>query len=337
MLLLLPLGVSMVGCHHVKTPVAMPIVNLSSAVALSNPRSKETPPVPKGPLPPNEVGVIPILEYHDVGPTEKFLCRSVVNFRHDLDRLYTEGYRPIRMKEYLDNRIDLPAGFSPVLLTFDDARKSQFRYLPDGTLDPDCAIAIMQDFHAQYPDFAVRATFFVLPDTAFGQPRLAAQKLQTLLEMGCEIGNHTVTHRMLHRLSDAEVQKEIETCKMKLEKLAPKAQVDTLAFPGGHMPRNRSLILKGTYQGRSYTNRAGFLASSNPAPSPISVKLDWHRIERIAADERMLGITFWLDRLKRNPRLRYVSDGDPNVVTVPRAKVKFVDQRKLNGAMLEQY
>jgi peptidoglycan/xylan/chitin deacetylase (PgdA/CDA1 family) len=333
----------MAGCHRAKTAAALPRGNQASAVALNSPlspdkpRSEETPSVPKGPLPPNEVGVIPILEYHNVGPTEKYMCRSVVNFRHDLDRLYAEGYRPIRMKEYLDNRIDLPAGFSPVLLTFDDALKSQFCYLPDRTPDPDCAIAILQDFHAQHPDFAVRATFFVLPNSAFGQPKLAAQKLQALLDMGCELGNHTVTHRQLNRLTDTEVQKEIGTCKTKIVKLAPRAQVDTLAFPGGHTPRNRSLILKGTYKGQSYTNRAGFLASSNPAPSPVSVKLDVHRIERILADENKFGITFWLDRLKQHPQLRYVSDGDPNVVTVPQANVKLVAPKKLNGATLHPY
>src|SRR5689334_1757587 len=78
--------------------------------------------VPKGTLPPNEVGVIPILEYHEISSKEKWMMRSIPNFRHDLERLYKEGYRPISMKEYLDNRIDLPAGMSPVLLTFDDAR-----------------------------------------------------------------------------------------------------------------------------------------------------------------------------------------------------------------------
>ena len=315
------------GCRPAKTPVLpSPPTPVLPAVA----------PAPKGTLPPNEVGLIPILEYHDIGPTEKYMVRSAAHFRHDLERLYAEGYRPISMKEYLDNRIALPAGFSPVLLTFDDARKSQY-YLPDGKLDPECAIAILQDFHAHHPDFAVRATFFVLPDTAFGQSGSAAQKMQALLEMGCEIGNHTVTHPFLSRLSDSAVQEEIATCQTKILKLAPKAQVETLAFPGGHTPRNHALILHGTYQGQTYTNRAGFLSSSDPAPSPIARRLDWHRIERVLADENALGVTFWLNRLARKPQLRYVSDGDPNVVTVPKAKVKLVDPAKLQGATLHSY
>src|ERR1051326_774702 len=103
--------------------------------------------LPKSVHPPNEVGVVPILEYHDISPYEKYMHRSITNFRRDLNRLYTEGYRPISMKEYLDNRIDLPVGLSPVLLTFDDARQSQFSYLPNGKLDPQCAVAILQELH----------------------------------------------------------------------------------------------------------------------------------------------------------------------------------------------
>ena len=115
----------------------------------------------------NESGRIPILEYHDIKEGHKRLFRSPQAFRHDLERLYAENYRPISLRDYVDNRIDVPAGMSPVVLTFDDARESQFRYLPDGRLDPDCAIAILQEFARAHPDFPVKATFFALTEWGF--------------------------------------------------------------------------------------------------------------------------------------------------------------------------
>ncbi|HLK56851.1 MAG TPA: polysaccharide deacetylase family protein [Chthonomonadaceae bacterium] len=324
------------GVHEAEPPPPIPKV---AAKTTQDNLSAPLPSVriPKGTLPPNEVGVVPIFEYHEISRTEKWMSRSIPHFRHDLERLYTEGYRPISMKEYLDNRIDLPQGLSPVILTFDDARQSQFSYLSNGKLDPNCAVAILQQFHERHPDFALRAMFFVLPDAAFEQRGWVGQKLQALLDMGFELGNHTVTHRNMTRMSDAEVQKEIFLCKAKIEKLAPKAVVDTLAFPGGNAPRHLSLVLAGKYQGQSYTNRAGFLAYGGPAPSPVSVDLDRRRILRLVATGDPGGTSDWLNWLKRHPELRYVSDGDPNIITVPKAKMKYVDRAKLNGAALRTY
>ena len=116
----------------------------------------------------NEAGVVPILEYHDVLPKERSMVRSIDNFKHDLQRLYEEGYRPVLLRDYLDNKIDLPLGMAPVVFTFDDARNSQFRYLPNGEIDPTCAVGIWQDFAKTHPDFPVKATFYVLPDVGFG-------------------------------------------------------------------------------------------------------------------------------------------------------------------------
>jgi peptidoglycan/xylan/chitin deacetylase (PgdA/CDA1 family) len=328
---------SLSGCHYRLIPAASGV--------LSSPLQQEAAPASRTPLTPaqlkqirpDETGLIPIVEYHDIGTKERYMVRSVANFRKDLDRLYQESYLPISVEEYLSNRIALPAGKSPVILTFDDARDSQFRYLKDGSLDPDCAIAILKDFHANHPDFALKAIFFVLPHNPFGQVNLAARKMQELLAMGFEIGNHTVTHRHLNRLSDTEVQEEIATCVQMVQKLAPQARVDTLAFPGGHSPRNRALIAKGEYKGQKYVNRAGFLAAYSPVPPPTSPHYTPMGLQRILAIDSKGGISYWLDRLKNGPEHRYISDGDPNTLTAPRSEAKEVDPSKLNGLTLRLY
>ena len=288
---------------------------------------------------PNEMGVVPIVEYHDIWKAEnkKSLARSIDHFKHDLERLYKEDYRPISLSDYLDNKIDLPAGKSPVVLTFDDARRSQFSYLEDGTLDPNCAIAILKAFHEKHPDFALKGMFFILPRRSFDQKETAEKKLKDLVQMGFELGNHTVTHPHLNRLSDAKVQWEIATCSAMLKKLCPEAKVDTLAFPGGNVPKNKKLILQGESKGETYTLRAAFLAAGAPAPPPLSKKLDMQRIVRIVAVEGDGGITDWLDEIQQGLVKRYVSDGDNKTLTLPSGYEKYVNRDRLSGMVVNSY
>jgi len=286
---------------------------------------------------PNEAGMVPILEYHEIGGKEAWMVRSKSNFNRDLNRLYREGYRPITMAEYLSNRINLPPGKSPIVLTFDDSRGTQFRYGPHGALDPDCAVAVLKRFHEKHTDFAMKATFFVLPICPFDQPPSAVKKLRSLVAMGFDIGNHTLRHWLLHRLSDKVAEREIGGGAAMLHKLIPKATIDTLAFPGGNPPRNSRIIAEGHFQGFHYVNRAGFLAYGEPAPAPAARHQDRMHIRRIVACEDACGITYWLDLIRRGEVKRYVSDGDPETTTVPRKFASLVDSHWLNGAHLRVY
>ncbi len=265
--------------------------------------------------PPNEGGLIPILEYHRITSKPTRYDRTAAQFRKDLERLYREGYRPILLQDLLHKRIDLPCGASPVVLTFDDADVSQFRYRPDGTIDPDCAVGILEEFAKKHDDWSTRATFFVLPESAFGPAKERTGKFRYLREtLGCEIANHTVTHRSLRSLSDEAVQKEIGGCVQKIQAILPGTQVESIALPMGISPRNRRLLAAGSFAGHSYTNAAVLLVGANPAPSPHQKEFDPLRLPRIQAVEGVAGITDWLDRL-RKPGTVYVSDGDPEKVT----------------------
>jgi hypothetical protein len=102
--------------------------------------------------------------------------------------MYAAGFRPVNLSDVLDNAIDLPAGKSPIVLTFDDARKSQFHLIETDKaykIDPDCAVGILDAFHKRHSDWPMRATFFVLPKSRltlepFGQPGLGPQKMSYL-------------------------------------------------------------------------------------------------------------------------------------------------------------
>jgi len=80
-------------------------------------------------LAPNELGRVMILEYHKIDYPEARWTRTPENFRRDLATLYAKGYRLIALGDLLDGRIVLPAGTTPIVLTFDDSSPGQFRYI----------------------------------------------------------------------------------------------------------------------------------------------------------------------------------------------------------------
>lgn len=328
------------GCHH--APAAAPVTPVSSAHDAEVRKPHEKPAALSAAelktAKPNEAGVVPILEYHNIKAGKPDTFRTPEKFRKDLQRLYDEGYRPVSLSNYLDNRIALPYGLSPVVLTFDDALPSQFTYLPDGSIDPNCAVGILQAFHKEHPDFAVKATFFVLPTApGFGPKDETAKKLQALLEMGCEIGNHTISHPHLNLLSDERVQQEIAVCAATVKKMAPNAKVDALALPMGIAPRNKALAAEGEYNGMHYHNRAVMLVGAEPARAPIARRFNPMKIPRIQAIDKPFGSTYWLDKLKSKSSGRYISDGDPDITTVPKNLAPKIDPKKLNGAQLRTY
>lgn len=291
----------------------------------------------------NESGQIMVLEYHNIRKGKTPYDRTPEAFRKDLDTLYAEGYRPISLHDYLDNRIDVPPGLTPVVLSFDDASATQFHYLADGAVDPNCAFGILKAFHEAHPDFAMRGIFFMnasptgKPAPVFGDQSTAAKKVKELLAAGMEVGNHTVTHTSLKKLSDAGVQKELADCVAGIHALAPEAVVDTLALPFGISPRNRKLAADGESGGVQYHNRAVLLVGANPAPAPCSPKFNPLRLPRVQAYEGELGSRDWLDKMSKNPKMRYISDGDPTTVTVPKAAEAKIDPAKLGTAKLRTY
>ena len=82
-----------------------------------------------------EGGLVPVLMYHRIVspiPAGDDYARTPAQFRADLARLDREGYTTYRDGRPGAGRIDVPAGRTPVVLTFDDSSESQFGMLPDG-------------------------------------------------------------------------------------------------------------------------------------------------------------------------------------------------------------
>lgn len=162
---------------------------------------------------PNELGRVLILEYHHFGDEEGRWQRTWDNFRADLAMLYERGYRAVNLLDYIEDRMPLPAGTSPVIFTFDDGIASQFRLVErqgEWIPDPQSAVGIMIDFAKEHPDFGLAGTFYVnFTPVPFGDDGHWQHQMQMLKQLGFEVANHSVYHDDLGSLSDEGVQETL--------------------------------------------------------------------------------------------------------------------------------
>lgn len=269
----------------------------------SSPDSREVRRVTPRPANPN--GRVLILQYHKFTPTEERWGRTPAHFRLDLERLYRAGFRPVTMSEYLGGNMDLPPGASPVVFTFDDSHPSQFRLLRDGRIDPSSAVGVWHAFAKKHPDFPVKATWYVLPKTPFGQRRFLKQKLKMLRGWGSELGSHTMSHGNLSKKTDQDVMRELAESTEFIRTLG--FEPTTLAYPYGIPPTNRRLARSFNWNGKWYAFQGAVLAGSAPAPSPLKPNRDLTGIPRVQGFGGEYGITWWLARVNTRAFRPYVA------------------------------
>jgi peptidoglycan/xylan/chitin deacetylase (PgdA/CDA1 family) len=294
---------------------------------------------------PNEAGKIMVLMYHVIGESEGEWSRRWDNFRKDLEVLYEKGYRLVSLKDYIANNIDVEAGYTPVVLTFDDGTQGQFNIIEqDGslTVDPKSAVGIMENFHEEQPDFGLAATFFVYYPVPFRQKELIGYKFEYLAEKGMDIGNHSYGHANLATLNADQLQYQLGKMVAETEKYLPGYSINSLALPYGANAREeyREYIYEGAFEGTRYQNDAVLLVGSNPAPSPVDMKFDPRKLPRIrATDDPAINTDMydWMDYFEENPHDRYISDGNPGTVSVPREMEDRVDKNRLGDKKLNIY
>jgi hypothetical protein len=274
----------------------------------------------------NELGKIPILEYHLIEAKKSVYARSPEEFRQDLELLYNSGYRSISLNDCISGKIDLPAGTHPVIFTFDDSSPGQFRYLVKNgkkEIDPDCAVGMFLAFKKRHPDFGMHATFFVLtgakePHKLFGQPEFESDKLKELFSLGFEIGNHTLWHADLSKYNVNIIKDQLATAVKNVQAVLPGYKVNTLAVPYGAYPKDINLAIDGTYRGVAYHNDAILRATGGPAASPFNSHWDPLHLPRTQVSGNELKRI--VDGFKKHPDEVFVSDGKPDTVTFPAGK-----------------
>ena len=318
---------------------------------------------------PNEAGAIMVVMYHRILASEADadLNRQPDTFRRDLEQLRAKGYYPVNALEMVTNAMKVPAGKTPVVLTFDDALVSQFHIIQgsDGKphIDPDCAVGIMESFSKKYPDWPTKGTFFVLPKEGrngepFGQVESVGDKFAYLSQHGYEIANHTSTHSNLRGFDAAKLQWELATAHKDIKQLAPNAEMRTLALPYGKLPRDKAVrkyLQSGKDGDSSYQHKAVFLAAWRPILSPVTradkkwtqggqfAMFDRYELERVKPDTKQAKqpgtLEYWMAFFDRDKGARYVSDGNDNIVTVPITMKDAVEESRIRaqGKTLQVY
>jgi hypothetical protein len=270
----------------------------------------------------NEMGKIPVFVYQMLGPDEDQSTVTPAHFRSDISLLKSEGYYPVAVRDLASGNIDIPAGKSPVVITFDDSSPNQYKILEDGTIDPNCAVAILQQA-AKAGGWAERASFYPqiqaqpAGNNLFGQKDRQQEKLRNLVQWGYEIGSRTVTRANLQKASPAKAAEELAQSKATLEHLIGNAyKISSLSLPLGAYPAKDGVLASGQYDDKSYIYTAALKADGGPSASPFSTKFVALHISRVNATGD--GLKQVVDDLKKNPQLRYVSDGDPTTVSAPK-------------------
>lgn len=276
--------------------LALGFVTVSAAA-----RSPERRTAPQA-RPANEMGVIPVLEYHLIGERESRWSRNWERFARDLELLHARGYRPITVRQLVERRIDVAPGLSPVVITFDDASPGQFRYIAEGDslrVDPRSAVGIWSAFAARNPEWKGRGVFCVLSGADsghafFGDKGIQGQrtawrfpKLRRLVADGHELCNHTLWHANLGRMSAAGVQEQVARAQLAVDSAVPGYQMRTLALPLGIWPQDRSLLTRGSWvDARTkrevrYSIDAVLMVAGGPSRSPHDSAFDPLKIPRV--------------------------------------------------------
>lgn len=287
----------------------------------------------------NEIGRIPILMYHSVDePHTRYDAHGLnirgETFRKHLSMMVKAGWYPMNARDiYIPEKLQaVPAGMTPVALTFDDARGSHFRYKKDGTLDPNCILGILERFHEKYGEKWPRAgTFFVLPKssynpTPFWQAGLEKKKCQWLVANGYELSNHSFAHKFMSGMSASQVREAVWGCVRDIRKLAPEATMDTFCVPYGAYPRDKSTwnVIINDPQGQ-YKNLVAFKAWGDESFAPGDKRFDARQVDRIGVDPGYFEHVY--SRLVKSGKL-YVSDGNPDSMAIPRTWQDFVSSKR---------
>jgi peptidoglycan/xylan/chitin deacetylase (PgdA/CDA1 family) len=291
----------------------------------------------------DETGEVMVLEYHRVGGDPDLAPEWTIStraFREELEYLRSHGYHPVNARDFLSGRMDVPAGKTPVVLTFDDSSDSQFTLVRrDGKLvpDPRGAVGVLVDFHRRHPDWPLRATWFVLPkadppNDLFGQPRHATRKLRFLVDAGMEIGSHSLYHANLGESTPDGVREQLARSVTEITRHLPGYRVDTLGIPFGVYPADESLLRAGTWEGQAYRFMGAFEVAGGPSAPPGSRGFDPFHVPRIQTGRGPGQTRDAFREAERRPERRYVSDGDPRVISFPKRRADRLDLEALRQA-----
>lgn len=299
----------------------------------------------------NELGKVPIMMYHGIkniknsdtsyigGNVDKDgYTRTAEAFREDLEFYYQSGYRMIKLSDYIEGKIDVPYGKSPIILTFDDGNDNNLKVTgldSDGNIiiDKNSAVGILEEFKKKYPDYNVTAIFFVT-SALFNQPQYNDKILNWLVNNGYEVGNHTKGHHNFSKIDTSTTEEVVGYMYDKLESIIGDKYSKIVALPFGSpynkTHQNYSHIINGTYKDKPYHTVAALRVGWEPEVSPFNKDFDKTFLKRCRAYDNN-GKDFDIQMVFNNilKDKRYISDGNIETITIKESDESLLLDNKL--------
>lgn len=295
---------------------------------------------------PNELGHIMVIMYHgiiDLPPyhvTEEQLLEQ-------LQYMYDHKYRPISVRDYIDNNINIEAGYTPIVFTFDDGLSSTFSLIEEnGELvpKPGTAIEIIERFSKTHPGFDSKAGLYINGQKIFEGAGTVEERIKWLVDHGYDVGNHTASHdktQMLSKLDSRQIMKNIGIVHQIIKNAVPDYTVDSLAYTFGNRPVKalRNLVLDGEYNNIKYNYSVAFKeGASAPYYSPLHTKFDPLNVARARGSKGEIQDMGWFfDYYEQHPEKKYISDGNPDRVSILEKDEDSVNKDKLGEKELYLY
>jgi len=280
----------------------------------------------------NELGRVPILMYHAFVHVEANSDKWTLTFdqfRSQLDWLREHDFVMVGMRSMVDGRFDVPAGKRPAILTFDDSSPRQYglQAAAGGGYDvrPDTAVGVLEAYRKQYPEFVGPAFFAVLPFNCFASeddPSTCEERLSWLVEHGYEIGNHTSEHVALTDVAPEVLTRAIGEMAIWIDARVPEGTGNlshVLVLPFGAYPASaeqRQWLHDGFwYLGEPVQLELVLAVNGGPAAPPYADVFAPVEVPRFNAEPELF--TYWAEQIETSVVPIFVSDGDPDTVTVP--------------------
>jgi peptidoglycan/xylan/chitin deacetylase (PgdA/CDA1 family) len=294
---------------------------------------------------PNELGGVPIIMYHAFTTDPRYIDEWTLTFdqfREQLDWYREHDFVMVGVQSMIDGHFDVPAGKTPIILTFDDASAGQFglQEAPGGgwEVKPDTAVGVLEEYRQKYPEFAGPAFFAVLNWNCFASdddPSTCGDRLNWLVDHGYEIGNHTWDHVDMTDVSDDFFVNSIAAMIDWLNDLVPADKPGNLsdvvvmpfgAYPDRDLhPDQLSWLANGFWwHGDPVKLPLVMAVNGGPAIPPYAMDAYPSRTFRIASEPDILG--YWQEAMVSGDAPVFVSDGDPNVITIPASQIDNLDE-----------
>lgn len=284
--------------------------------------------IPKLNIVADENGQVLVVMYHGIKDLHPYHIKPE-EFKKDLQYMYDNKYMPIKMSDYISGNIDIAAGSTPIVLTFDDGLSTAFsleRVGDELVATEDCAVGIMEEFYKQHEDFARNAIFYINTDLSiFASEKdiSISEKLLWLTDRGYEIGTHTASHKNLSKLSENQLGYEIGSSIEYIHSvLGENYNISSIAYPFGSTPKSDDLmkfVLDGRYNEQEYHIKSGFAVGvTGPIVMSYDKRYNKYKVPRVRGSNTTDSTELWdyFERYEKYPEYRFISDGFADKVTI---------------------